>query len=446
LSDLSLTSLAEIGQGQRRKCKRMEEDLRNRIRASVDQAFDEQVDFLADLVRFPSTRGNEAPAQDFMARTFQERGYGVDRWKIKVEDIEHMAGFSPVVHVSYENAWSVVAAHRPGAQKGNSLILNGHIDVVPAGPREIWSSPPFEPRVEGGWMYGRGVGDMKAGLAVNLFAMEALRDAGVQPAADVYLQSVIEEECTGNGTLSCIQRGYQADAVILTEPSGDRLSSAQVGVIWLQVEVKGRPAHAAYSGQGFNAIEASYPLMQVLLGLRDQWNAEKHPVYQQIDDPIKFVVSKIEGGDWTSSVPSWCRFDIRMGIYPDRKVEDCQREIEAAIAEAVAQDGHLRQNPPTLTYHGFLAPGYVLPTDTPAERVLAEAHQLIFQHGLERGPSTALDDARTFGIFQNTPAFVYGPKAENIHAFDERVNLESVRKITQSVALFIAEWCGLEEI
>lgn len=424
----------------------MEKDLGHRIRASVDQAFDEQIDFLADLVRFPSTRGNEAPAQDFMANAFREHGYAVDRWKIDVQEIEHMAGFSPVVHASYENAWSVVAAHRPREHRGRSLILNGHIDVVPAGPFEFWASPPFEPRVEGDWLYGRGAGDMKAGLAVNLYAMEALRRAGAQPAADVYLQSVIEEECTGNGTLSCVQRGYQAEAAILTEPSGDRLSSAQVGVIWLQVEVKGRPAHAAYSGQGFNAIEASYPLMQALFGLRDRWNAEKHPVYQQVDEPIKFVVSKIEGGDWTSSVPAWCRFDIRMGIYPDRDVDACQREIEAAIAEAVAASANLRDNPPTLTYHGFLAPGYVVPADTPAERALAEAHRLVFRRALERGPSTALDDARTFGIFQNTPAFVYGPKAERIHAFDERVNLESMRKITQSVALFIAEWCGLEDI
>lgn len=422
----------------------IEDEIVSQVLNSVDKNFNAQVDFLSELVRFPSTRGNEAPAQDFMARSFRERGYAVDRWKINVADIEHMPGFSPVVGVSYENAWTVVAAHRPKTPKGHSLILNGHIDVVPTGPLDLWSSPPFEPRVEDGWLYGRGAGDMKAGLAVNLFAIEALRNAGVPPAADVYLQSVIEEECTGNGALSCVQRGYKADAAILTEPSGDRLSSAQVGVIWLQVEVMGRPAHAAYSGRGFNAIEASCPIMQALFDLRDRWNADKHPVYQEIDAPIKFVVSKIEGGDWTSSVPSWCRFDVRMGIYPDREVADCQREIEAAIAKSVAEDAHLRENPPALTYHGFLAPGYVVPQGTEAERALAKAHGSVFQEKLARGPSTALDDARTFGIFQDTPAFVYGPQAENIHAFDERVNLESMRKITQSVALFVAEWCGVE--
>jgi acetylornithine deacetylase len=421
----------------------IDEKMATRLKTSVDEGFQEQVDFLSDLVRIPSTRGQEAPAQDFMARTFREHGLTVDRWNIRVEDIEALPGFSPV-HVSYENAWTVVGAHRPQNPTGRSLILNGHIDVVPAGPLELWSSPPFEPRVEGDWLYGRGAGDMKAGLAINVFAMQALRRAGLQPASDVFLQSVIEEECTGNGTLSCVQRGYRADAAILTEPSGDGLSSAQVGVIWLQAEVKGRPAHAAYSGQGFNAIEACYPIMKALFDLRDRWNAEKHPAYRDVDEPIKFVVSKIAGGDWTSSVPSWCRFDVRIGIYPDREVAGCQREVEAAIAEAVRADPYLAEHPPQLTYHGFLAPGYVLPPDTEAERVLGDAHRLAFRGELQRKPSTALDDARTFGLFQDTPAFVYGPLAERIHAFDERVSLTSMQAITHSLALFIAEWCGLE--
>lgn len=423
----------------------VDEEMAARIKTSVDEGFQEQVDFLSRLVGFPSTRGQEAPAQDFMARAFRQRGYEVDRWKINPGDIEEMPGFSPV-QVSYENAWTVVAAHRPREHQGRSLILNGHIDVVPAGPLELWSNPPFDPRVEGDWLYGRGAGDMKAGLAINLFAMQALSRAGVQPAADVYLQSVIEEECTGNGTLSCVQRGYRADAAMLTEPSGDRLSSAQVGVIWLQVGVKGRPAHAAYSGQGFNAIEACYPLMAALFDLRERWNAEGHPAYRGVDEPIKFVVSRIAGGDWTSSVPSWCKFDVRVGIYPGREVADCQREVEAAITEAVQADPFLAENPPELTYHGFLAPGYVLPPDTEAERILGEAHRAAFQVELERRPSTALDDARTFGLFQQTPAYVYGPYAEHIHAFDERVSLKSMRALTHSVALFISEWCGLEPV
>ena len=122
-------------------------DLRNKIVRAVEEAFDDQVRFLTELTRLPSLRGQEAPAQDFMAAAMRARGLGVDRWKVRVEDIQHLPGFSPVA-VSYENAWNVVGAHRPaGSAQGRSLILNGHIDVVPTGPHDMWSHPTFEPRV-----------------------------------------------------------------------------------------------------------------------------------------------------------------------------------------------------------------------------------------------------------------------------------------------------------
>ncbi|HEY7689420.1 MAG TPA: M20/M25/M40 family metallo-hydrolase, partial [Dongiaceae bacterium] len=151
-----------------------ESALTKKIAKAVDDGFDEQIKFTADLTRLPSLRGQEATAQDFMARAYRDRGLAVDRWKIDVDDIKGLPGFSPVA-VSYDDAWNVVGAHRPRNASGKSLILNGHIDVVPTGPLDMWTSPPFEPRVSDGWLYGRGSGDMKAGLVANHFALDALR-------------------------------------------------------------------------------------------------------------------------------------------------------------------------------------------------------------------------------------------------------------------------------
>ena len=428
----------------------MDAETRTRILSAVDDQFDEEVAFLSELSSYPSTRGNEQDAQDFMAAQMHARGLDVDRWQIDVDDIRDMPGFSPVIG-NYDDAVNVVGTHRSATRKGRSLILNGHIDVVPEGPRDMWDSPPYEPHVESGWMYGRGAGDMKAGLASNLYALDALRACGLAPAADVFVQSVVEEECTGNGALACLQRGYRADAALIPEPFAEQLVTAQLGVIWFQVHLKGLPTHVAYAGSGANAIEAAIPLISALHEMEERWNAPacRHADYAHHDHALNLNIGKIHGGDWASSVPAWCVFDVRMGIFPGQDIEAAKSEIEEVLRQAARENAFLRNNTPEIVYHGFHAEGYALSEDTGdaaarAIGALGEAHRVVSGAELDKVAITATTDARFFGLYADTPALVYGPKAEAIHGFNERVDLDSVRRVTQATALFIADWCGLE--
>ncbi|MFD2856207.1 M20/M25/M40 family metallo-hydrolase [Seohaeicola zhoushanensis] len=227
-----------------------------------------------------------------------------------------MPGFSPVVG-DYEDAVNVVGAHRARSGKGRSLILNGHMDVAPKARTTCGTRRPMS-RASTMAGCGRGAGDMKAGLASNLFALDALRACGLAPAADVFVQSVVEEECTGNGALACLQRGYRADAALIPEPFAESLVMAQVGVMWFQVHLRGLPTHVAYAGSGSNAIEAALPLIAALHEMEARWNADqaKPAHYDHVHHPLNLNVGKIQGGDWTSSVPAWCVFDVRMGLYP----------------------------------------------------------------------------------------------------------------------------------
>ncbi|MBV1866264.1 MAG: ArgE/DapE family deacylase [Rhodobacteraceae bacterium] len=430
----------------------MDESQKTEILKAVDALFDSEMEFLAELTSHPSTRGNEQSAQDFIAAELQARKFDVDRWNVNVEDIAHLPGFSPVIG-HYDDAVNVVGSHRSHLKTGRSLILNGHVDVVPVGPLDMWDSPPFEPRIDDGWMYGRGVGDMKAGLAANLFALDALRALGFAPAADVHYQSVVEEECTGNGALACLQRGYKADAVLIPEPFAEDLVVAQLGVLWFQVHLKGVPVHVAYAGSGSNAIEASIPLIAALHDMEERWNAPAkcHSEYGHVHHPLNLNIGKIEGGDWTSSVPAWCVFDVRMGLFPGQDIDVAKREIEAVLMEAAHSNDFLRNSQPEIIYHGFVAEGYALAEHKTAMAdqaiaTLEDAHHLVTGHGLDKIAITATTDARFFGLYADTPALVYGPKAEAIHGFNERVDLDSMRRITQATAMFIANWCGLEPL
>ncbi|MEM8853804.1 MAG: ArgE/DapE family deacylase, partial [Pseudomonadota bacterium] len=356
----------------------------DQILAAVDAGFEDQLTFLGELVAIPSQRGEEATAQDAMARAFRTRGYQTEMWPIDVDMIRDHPGFSPVT-IDYENVFNVVATHRPRHETGRSLILNGHIDIVPTGPVEDWSRSPYDPHREGDWLYGRGSGDMKAGLTANLAALDALRRLGLQPAATVYLQSVSEEECTGNGALACMARGYTADAAIIPEPEDDKLVRANTGALWFQVTVRGKPVHAREAGTGLNAIEATYTVIQALRAMEAEHNTRKHNHrhFETLDHPINLNIGKIAGGDWASSVPSWCTIDCRLALYPGVAAADAMKEVEAVLANVARSEPALSNTPPTVAWNGFTAEGYVLEEGTEAEATLARAHLAAHGRDLE---------------------------------------------------------------
>ena len=118
--------------------------LRDTILQSIDAALEAQLQFTEALVRFPSTRGQEGTCQDFLFEAYRERGYAVDRWRFEADDIAQHPGFSPIAH-NYEQAINVVATHRPRQQVGRSLILNGHVDVVPLALKVCGIGRPLSP-------------------------------------------------------------------------------------------------------------------------------------------------------------------------------------------------------------------------------------------------------------------------------------------------------------
>jgi acetylornithine deacetylase len=274
------------------------EDLTKAILDAVETGFDEQIALTQRLVAIPSRRNEEGAAQVFMAAELERRGYRVEEIETDTEALRAHPGFSPISeHAS--KVPSLVATHEPREVKGRSLILNGHIDVVPEGPAEMWSAPPYDPWVEGDWLYGRGSGDMKAGLIATLAALDALKRLGYQPAARVHVQSVVEEECTGNGALACLVAGYTADAAIIPEPEDDKLVRANLGVLWFEVAISGKPVHVREAGTGVNAIDAAHRVSESLRKIEARWNAEtpEHRYFEDLEHPINFNVGRIEGGE-----------------------------------------------------------------------------------------------------------------------------------------------------
>jgi acetylornithine deacetylase len=423
----------------------LDPELRDRILASVEAGFASQIAHTQALIRYASTRGQEHAIQDFVFRSLRERGFAIERFAMDEAAIKAHPGGAPF-SAEHSRAPIVVGIHRPQAEKGRSLILQAHVDVVPTGPEDMWTHPPFEPVIKGDWLYGRGGADMKAGHAANFFCLDALRRIGLQPAATVYVQSVVEEESTGNGALMTHLRGYHADAVLIPEPEEEMLVRANVGVLWFQVEVRGQPVHVREMGAGANAIDGAYRVITALRQLEEELNTEKagRLHFEDQDHPINLNIGRIEGGDWASSVPCWCRIDCRLALYPGVTADDMAQRVKACIDSFARGDPYLGNNPPAVTFNGFYSEGYVLEPGSEAEAVLGRAHMAAIGAPLQSFMTAGYLDTRVHALYDKVPALCYGPKSENIHGFDERVSLSSLKRITGTMALFVAEWCGVE--
>ena len=418
------------------------------LRQAVDANFPAEIQFWSDLVRHPSIRGEETPLQDWIATQLAQRGYAIDRYTLTDVEMAALPGYSPVMDTDYTHAVQVVATSPAEAPTGRSLILQGHVDVVPPGPLELWSTPPFQPTIRDGWLYGRGAGDMKQGVAAMIFALDAIRTAGFAPAADITVQTVTEEECTGNGALSTLARGYRADAVLIPEPTNGTITRAHVGVMWFRLRVRGIPVHVARAQSGTNAIMSAYALIEALAAHTAALNqaARTDPWFGAIPDPIKFNPGVIRGGDWASSTPAWCEVDCRIGLMPGTTLEAARKGVEKCVADAARADNFMANNPPNIIWNGFMADGYVLEPGSDAEAILAANHHQVFGAPMEERRSTAVNDTRFYGLYHRMPALCYGPRGENHHGFDECGHVETLRQITLSIAAFVADWCGLRPL
>jgi len=221
-----------------------------RVLSEVDRAADEIVQYTVDLVRIP-TVNPPGEAYDacahFVGDDLARRSY----------DVEYIAAEGRAEHTARHPRINVVGTRRGGP--GPVVHLNSHIDVVPAG--DGWTVDPFGGRIKDGKIFGRGVCDMKAGLAASVFAIEAIARAGVALPGTVEISGTADEESGGFAGVAYLAetgriRKGRTDFVIIPEPLNvDRICVGHRGVYWFEVTARGRIGHGSMPFLGVNAIE-----------------------------------------------------------------------------------------------------------------------------------------------------------------------------------------------
>ena len=394
-------------------------DARGDLLAAIEKRRDEALDLVSGLVKRPSENppGDVRAATLYLAEWLRERKLAPRI--IETNPAEGLLNF--VVDVA-------------GAGPGRHVILNGHTDTFPVGDRALWSADPFSGTVADGKIHGRGVSDMKGGLAASIFAFTLLAARREAWRGRLTLAVVCDEETMGPwGANWLVDRDPKlaGDAVIIGEPSSPKtIRFGERGFVWLRVITRGRSSHAAYPHHGWNAITAMTRLLAELTGLE----ARPWPVpedFLRTIDSARATTDELLGAG-TTDVLSAVNVNlgtIRGGTKINLTADHCEAEVDIRLPPGVTGAAMLQHVGRIVRSHRGAEyevlrrsePNYSAP-DHPLFALMTRnvAETTGTAPGLTIGaPAT---DSRVFRR-AGMPVAVFGPRPYNLGAADEYITV-----------------------
>lgn len=393
----------------------------------------------SELIAIPSLSAEEGPIQDWLAARLPELGLATRTLDLDMAALAEHPAFSAEV----ERTEAAAVLGRIGSGAGRALLIDGHVDVVPAGRPEDWQTPTFAPSVRAGRLYGRGACDMKGGLAAAAVALAAIAASGTELSGSATLACVVGEEDGGSGTLGVLERGIRADGCIIAEPTGGAVVPAVAGALSWRITVRGRSAHGCLREEGVSAIERFGVVHRAVLDLETRRNARPAPGFEWLERPFAICGGRIEGGDWPSSECDWLIWEGRYGVSPEEDLDAARAEFEAAIASASAGDPWLAEHPASVEWWG----GRFLPARTSLDdpvvaSTLGAVADVTGSRAPIRGMPYGCDAGLTVGV-GGIPTVVFGPgDIRDAHAPDESVAVADLVSAAQVLAVATLRFCG----
>ncbi|WP_101294313.1 M20/M25/M40 family metallo-hydrolase [Halegenticoccus soli] len=392
----------------------------------TDRYEDELREFVESLLRFDTTACDERPAQEWFAERLEGLGFETFVWTADPERLaEHPsfpADLADEAIVDRPSVGGVLEFGDPEA--GPTLVLNGHVDVVPA-DRELWTSDPFEPTWRGDDLVARGAADMKCGTAVGVFAARHLKDTAEGLDGRIVVESVAGEEDGGVGAAAAAMDNpypFERDAAVVTEPTELRPVIATEGSVMKRLRLTGRSAHAARAWRGESVLPHFERVRAAFADLEAE-RAERvtHPLYERFDNPWPINVGTVEAGSWASSVPSSLVAELRLGVAPGETVDEVEAEFARALDAVVDASEWLSAHPPAFERFSVQFEAAEIAPDEPIVAALREAMA-------DRGLSDSEPRGETYGadsrhyVAAGIPTVVFGPgSVDQAHFPDETI-------------------------
>lgn len=415
--------------------------LLERISAYMHANQDRLAAIVADLVRIPSEnkppRGAEGACQAYVAEFLGKLGI-----EPAVYRPDHTPGVTSHPHYwpgrDYTGRVNVGATRAGAGGGGRSLVLSGHVDTVPAGTQP-WTRSPFSGHIDGNRLYGRGSVDMKGGVGIGLFVLEAMRELGLATRGDLLFETVVDEEFGGcNGTLAGRLAGFNADAAVILEPSFLRICPAQRG---------GRTVHLTLEAEGGVLTEGMFPrgvidrLREFLIAVEEfaagrRAGAKVHPLYAECPDPVPVSLTKVTTGLWGTgepmTIPEQCQIEMYWQTMPGETQTEIDAEFEAWLAHF--------PKPPRVDWPIRWLPGSAM---DPAHQLVKTLSDAAFAQLGVRPKIAGIEGPCDLWIFHEfgIPAVLWGATGGSLHSADEYLELDSASDAAAVLLRFICEWC-----
>lgn len=421
----------------------IDKELQTKVEAQIDKMQPEIIDFLLKMLSFRSINfqqdGKEQEAQQWFSGQLKSLGFSTEMFDVDPEFLADYDYFVKPQGRNYKNRPNV-AGRLKGAGNGKSLVLNGHMDVVPLGNEANWHFNPWG-EVSNGKIYGRGSTDMKSGLVGMYMAIKALQALEIKLKGDLVFQSVVDEESSGNGTLMCIARGYTGDAGIVGEGTGLEIQTAHRGVQFLRVTTSGISGHAARRQNLVSAIDKMVHIYNYLMECeRKERLVKKHDLL--VSPTIS--IGMFHGGDAPHIVADKCEINCDVKYLPSEKAEAVRSIIEKYIDDAVKKDPWLKSNPPRVEWLLDADPSEISQSH-PMVQCLEDSLQKVLGEKAKFSGLQGCADMRHLIKRGNTPSVLFGPGDLNVaHQADEFVEINKLITATKIYAEFILNWCGFQ--
>jgi acetylornithine deacetylase/succinyl-diaminopimelate desuccinylase family protein len=395
------------------------------LRQKIEQALDilEVIDLASGMISIESHRdapGRERPCAEYVAWRFSD-------W-----------GLEPKLEVVLEDRPNVYCT-LPGSGGGRSLMLNGHIDTVPAYQMDI---PPFNPYIQDGYLYGRGTVDMKGPIACMMVAMRLLHQLEVPLRGDLIFTGVINEEDRSEGTEFLVRNGPTADRCVVGEPTSLEIMPGHRGLEWLEFSFQGKAAHGGTPEKGINAIsKAARFIRRVEESLAPRLAQRVHPLI----GPAVMNFGVIRGGTQPSSVADHCLVQLDRRWIPQEKLDQVLGEYQEILDELAAEDPTFQA---TMTrMESNMATMDHMPLELSLDDDLVTTLQRVLEQVTAKPPVISAfggwTDASLISNFGKIPTLVFGPGDLSVaHSRCEMVSIEELRLATIAYALLAAEICG----